>query len=67
MKEPLDFAYNKKEKIVYPAWITIMFAVVALCALLVIAKIAWASDFTENGPGQAQAQCSESQGVVTCR
>ena len=67
MKDALDFANNKKEKIVYPAWITIMFAVVALCAFLVIAKIAWASDFTVNGPGQQQQQCSESQGVVTCR
>lgn len=67
MREAVDFANNKKEKIVYPAWITIMFAVVALCALLVIAKMAWSSDFTVNGPGQAQAQCSESQGVVTCR
>jgi hypothetical protein len=34
-----------------------------LIALLAVAL----SDFTVNGPGQSQAQCSESQGVVTCR
>ena len=38
---------------------------IVMCSLLL--AVAWASDFTVNGPGQAQAQCSESQGVVTCR